>query len=137
MPSVKYRARTESGAPDPVDVHVGSRLHLRRTLMGLSQSELARATKVTFQQIQKYETGFNRVSASRLYHIAEALDVPISFFFDGLPGQAQTNPATSPLAFDGTYNRELLEMMRNYHRIKDQDIRYSLSLLVRTLAIAE
>ncbi len=136
MPSVKYRARTESGAPDPVDLHVGSRLHLRRTLMGLSQSELARATNVTFQQIQKYETGFNRISASRLYRAAEVLDVPISFFFDGLPGQAQTDPVISNLPLEG-YSRELLEMMRNYHRIRDQDIRYSLCLLIRTLAIKE
>lgn len=131
-----YRARTETGEPDPVDTHVGARLRLRRTLMGLSQTELARAVGLTFQQVQKYESGANRISASRLYHIAEALDVPVSFFFDDMPrfgsasglheDQATFNPQDS--------GREGLEMMRNYHRISDESIRRSIYDLTKSLA---
>ena len=77
--------------PDPVDIHVGSRLRERRLSLGWSQSELGRALDLTFQQIQKYERGTNRVSASMLYKAAEAMEVPVSFFFDGcgdLPTEA-------------------------------------------------
>lgn len=71
--------------PHLVDVHVGQRIRVRRKLQGLSQTELATACKVTFQQVQKYERGYNRVSASKLYEIAQALDAPLNFFFEGLP----------------------------------------------------
>lgn len=127
----KYRARTESGDPDPIDIHVGSRLRLRRTLMGLSQTDLAKSVGLTFQQVQKYESGANRVSASRLYHIAETLDVPVSFFFDDLPregGLAETpKPAFEP-------DRELLELTRNYRNIADPEIRRGIYELVKRLA---
>src|SRR5512145_297854 len=92
----KYRARTESGDPDPIDVHVGGRLRLRRTLMGLSQTDLAKSVGLTFQQVQKYESGANRVSASRLYHISESLDVPVSFFFDDMPREGGLAEAPRP-----------------------------------------
>lgn len=131
-----YRARTEEGEPDPVDKHVGARLRLRRTLMGLSQTELARAVGLTFQQVQKYESGANRISASRLYHISEALDIPVSFFFDDLPAKAgpglSEDPAT-PLAPPDA-GREGLEMMRNYHRIGDETIRRGVYDLTKALA---
>lgn len=91
-------ARSE---PDPVDVHVGRRVRLRRRALGVSQSTLAEQIGLTFQQIQKYERGSNRISVSKLYRIAEALSAPIGFFFDGLPdpmgslpGVAQTAGAT-------------------------------------------
>src|SRR4030095_4422390 len=70
------------GFPNPIDVHVGSRIRLRRTLLGISQSALAEAIGLTFQQVQKYEKGMNRVSSSRLMDMANALDVSISYFFD-------------------------------------------------------
>lgn len=131
-----YRARTESGDPDPVDTHVGARLRLRRTLLGLSQTELARSVGLTFQQVQKYESGANRISASRLYHIAEALDVPVSFFFDDMQRDGgfsglHEDAATFAPADNG---REGLEMMRNYHRIADEAIRRSVYDLTKSLA---
>lgn len=135
-----YRARTESGEPDPVDTHVGARLRLRRTLMGLSQTELARSVGLTFQQVQKYESGANRISASRLYHIAEALDVPVSFFFDDIPrgGAAALSMGLSEdqtgFAAPDSSGREGLEMMRNYHRITDEAIRRSVYDLTKSLA---
>ena len=74
--------------PDPIDAHLGARLCLRRRLRGLSQTDLATAMGVTYQQVQKYERGANRMAAATLYRAAEALDVPIGFFFDGLPRTA-------------------------------------------------
>jgi len=129
--SAKYRARTETGEPDPIDVHVGGRLRLRRTLMGLSQTELAKSVNLTFQQVQKYESGANRVSASRLYHIAEALDVPVSFFFDDAPraGGLAEAPKTS---FEP--DRELLELTRNYRSISDPEVRRGIYDLVKRLS---
>ncbi len=73
--------------PSPIDVHVGSRVRLRRTLLGMSQERLGEALGLTFQQVQKYERGVNRIGASRLFDLSRVLDVPISFFFDDMPGQ--------------------------------------------------
>src|SRR5262252_8632904 len=73
------------GRPSPIDVHVGSRVRLRRTLLGMSQERLGEALGLTFQQVQKYERGVNRVGASRLFDLSRVLDVPISFFFDDMP----------------------------------------------------
>src|ERR1700676_2581810 len=73
------------GRPSPIDVHVGSRVRLRRTLLGMSQHRSGEALGVTFQHVQKYERGFNRVGASRLFDLSRVLDVPISFFFDDMP----------------------------------------------------
>src|ERR1700692_3728575 len=75
------------GRPSPIDVHVGSRVRLRRTLLGMSQERLGEALGLTFQQVQKYERGVNRVGASRLFDLSRVLDVPISFFFDDMPEQ--------------------------------------------------
>src|ERR1700761_1105774 len=71
--------------PSPIDVHVGSRIRLRRTLLGMSQERLGDSLGLTFQQVQKYERGVNRVGASRLFDLSRVLDVPISFFFDDMP----------------------------------------------------
>src|SRR3546814_3329079 len=75
-----------TGSPDPVDVHVGGRVRLRRTLLGMSQEKLGSALGLTFQQIQKYERGTNRIGSSRLHQLSRVLDVPVSFFFDDMPG---------------------------------------------------
>src|SRR5271168_979573 len=77
--------------PSPIDVHVGSRIRLRRTLMGMSQERLGESLGLTFQQVQKYERGVNRVGASRLYDLSRVLDVPISFFFDDMPDSLAAN----------------------------------------------
>jgi transcriptional regulator with XRE-family HTH domain len=76
-----------SGKPNPVDVHVGARVRLRRTLLGLSQERLGEAIGLTFQQVQKYERGANRIGASRLYDLSRVLDVPVSFFFEDMDDQ--------------------------------------------------
>src|ERR1700710_1735968 len=81
------RGRMPSGKPNPVDVHVGSRVRLRRTLLGMSQGNLGEAIGLTFQQVQKYESGTNRMGGSRLYDISQALDVPVSFFFDDMANE--------------------------------------------------
>src|ERR687887_971680 len=73
------------GFPNPIDVHVGSRIRLRRTLLGMSQERLAEAIGLTFQQVQKYERGANRIGASRLFELAHVLDVPVGFFFEDMP----------------------------------------------------
>lgn len=78
------RGRTPQGEPNPIDVHVGNRIRLRRTLLGLSQDKLASMLGLTFQQVQKYERGMNRVGASRLWDISKVLEVPINFFYEDM-----------------------------------------------------
>ncbi|HYD98516.1 MAG TPA: helix-turn-helix transcriptional regulator [Alphaproteobacteria bacterium] len=96
------------GGPDPVDVHVGRRLRERRLSLGWSQSELGRALDLTFQQIQKYERGSNRVSASMLYKAATAMAVPVYYFFDGFAEDGQGAPAPAPpLPVDGAIAQEI------------------------------
>lgn len=131
----KYRARTETGEPDRVDQHVGARLRLRRTMLGLSQTELANKVNLTFQQVQKYESGANRVSASRLFYIAEALDVPVSFFFDDMNDDSMDSTviAERPPMPDPETSRESLELMRNYHRIENPLTRSGIYNLVKAL----
>src|ERR1700748_3815102 len=79
---------SRDGKPNPVDVHVGSRVRLRRTLLGMSQEKLGEAIGLTFQQVQKYERGANRIGASRLFDLSRVLDVPVSFFFDEMSENA-------------------------------------------------
>ncbi|MBL4907856.1 MAG: helix-turn-helix transcriptional regulator [Sneathiella sp.] len=122
----------------PVDVHVGNRVRLRRTLLGISQEKLGRELGLTFQQIQKYEKGANRVGASRLFQISQILDVPPSFFFDDMPNQLK--PALSGLADDPEpfehqhlSKRETLELVRAYYKIPDEDIRKRIFDLVKAV----
>src|SRR3954452_7097368 len=81
--------RPKTGKPNPIDVHVGSRVRLRRTLLGLSQEKLGEAIGLTFQQVQKYERGANRVGSRRVYDLSRVLDVPIAYFFDEMPNSVQ------------------------------------------------
>ena len=110
-----------ASVPNPVDVHVGKRVRLRRTLLGLSQEKLGLALGLTFQQVQKYERGANRIGCSRLYHLTQILDVPVSFFFDDMPafeeGAApgmREGPA-KPFEPDPLAKRETLELVRAYY----------------------
>ncbi len=134
------------GTPRPVDVHVGRRVRLRRTLLGLSQEKLGQAIGLTFQQIQKYERGANRIGASRLFELSKVLDIPVSFFFDdmaddvkansgrpvgGFADQAQTSFEPDPLT-----KRETLELVRAYYRITSPQIRKRLFELVKSIANA-
>src|SRR5512147_1895392 len=90
--------RMPPGVPNPVDIHVGSRVRLRRTLLGLSQEKLGEAVGLTFQQIQKYERGANRIGASRLFEFSRILDVPVSFFFDDMAERGKGGESQEPLA---------------------------------------
>ncbi len=137
---------SRTGKPNPVDIHVGSRLRLRRTLLGLSQEKLGDSVGLTFQQIQKYERGANRISASRMHALSRVLDVPVSFFFEDMPpeisgkggkpvpGVAKTYQAE--FSHDPLAKRETLELVRAYYRIKDPSIRKRLSALAKSLAKA-
>lgn len=125
------RSRTASqDGPDPIDIHVGARVRLRRTLMGFSQSQLGEAVGLTFQQIQKYERGANRISASMLHHLGQVLDVPVSFFFDDLPEDVKSVP--SPSRDDPIGRRESLELLRHYYEIPDT-VRKQIYDLVKSL----
>ena len=105
----------------PVDVHVGKRIRHRRWLVGMTQQQLAEAVGIKFQQIQKYETGMNRVSASRLWDIAAALSVPVSFFFEGLDEEAPeaASKAEADLPFDILKDKEALDLVRSYYAIPE------------------
>lgn len=104
----------------PVDVHVGKRIRHRRWMVGTTQQQLAEKVGIKFQQIQKYETGMNRVSASRLWDIADALNVQVAFFFDGL-SEGETAEADAPT--DLMADKEALELVRSYYAIPENQRR--------------
>jgi len=123
-----------TGVPNPVDVHVGTRIRTRRLLIGMNQETLANALKLTFQQVQKYEGGANRVSASRLSHIAEILGVPISYFFSDL-GPEGSEPSLRELETRERMQRpETIELIRSYYAIADQDTRRQFLDMVKAVA---
>ncbi len=106
-----------------VDVHVGKRIRHRRWMNGTTQQQLAEAVGIKFQQIQKYETGMNRVSASRLWDISRVLNVPVSFFFEGLAAQPQDDAIKSDLPGDILTDKEALELLRSYYAIPENQRR--------------
>ena len=107
----------------PVDVHVGKRIRHRRWLTGMTQQQLAEQVGIKFQQIQKYETGANRVSASRLWDISDSLTVPVSFFFEGLEGADKTNADKSSVPADLMGDKEALDLVRSYYAIPENQRR--------------
>jgi transcriptional regulator with XRE-family HTH domain len=125
-----------------VDSYVGKRLRLRRTMMGLSQEAVAKAVGITFQQVQKYEKGVNAMNARRLVEFARFMNVPVSYFFDGLEASETASAAATGFAetaetFDHgspVSDRESLEMMKAFKRIGEQSVRKRLSDLVRAIA---
>jgi transcriptional regulator with XRE-family HTH domain len=145
-----------AASPNPIDVHVGKRLRLRRTLLGMSQERLGELLGLTFQQVQKYERGANRIGSSRLFELGQILDVPVSFFFDDMP-RADTAAGHAPFGFapagaagfglaeetaafehdldDGLSldKRETLELIRAYYRIADPAVRKRLFELTKAL----
>ena len=121
----------------PIDVHVGSRVRLRRTLLGLNQTQLGEKLGITYQQVQKYEQGVNRISASRLYQMTRILDVPVSFFFDDMPLQtddAVPHPVSSGALGGVMLKRATLEFVRAYYRIGDPAVRRRLFAMTEALA---
>lgn len=141
-----FAANDREPRATPIDVHVGGRIRLRRTLLGMSQERLGEALGLTFQQIQKYERGVNRVSASRLFDLSRVLDVPISFFYDDLPSATDVSESDlRPLGFseeqeafgsgaDQLNRRETLELIRAYYRITDIAVRKRVFELVKSMA---
>ncbi|WP_095590393.1 helix-turn-helix domain-containing protein [Actibacterium ureilyticum] len=119
----------------PVDVHVGKRVRHRRWMVGMTQQQLAERVGIKFQQIQKYETGMNRVSASRLWDIADALEVPVSFFFEGLDQKNAGAQTEASLPADLLSDKEALELVRSYYAIPENQ-RRRLFELARVLSDA-
>ena len=113
-----------------VDRHVGSRLRTRRTMLGMSQSTLAKAVGLTFQQVQKYERGTNRISASKLYQFGQIVGVPVAFFFEGLGAKQAGERELSSEKKDPMFKRETLELVRAISRIKDSTARKALANLI-------
>jgi transcriptional regulator with XRE-family HTH domain len=113
----------------PIDQHVGERIRLLRTERGLTQEQLAAALEVSYQQVQKYETGANRISAGRIYEIARKLGVDVGFFFDGL-GQGES--PTAPLEHGGR-QRTAIELVRKFAQIEEPEVRAAIAGLVKTL----
>jgi transcriptional regulator with XRE-family HTH domain len=127
--------------PQPVDRHVGSRVRMRRMMVGMSQEKLGEACGITFQQIQKYEKGTNRMGASRLHHIARVLDVPIEFFYEGASSDQGSN---GPIMVDGSRSMtdflatsEGLGLVRAFTAIKDPKVRLRIVDLAKAVALAE
>jgi transcriptional regulator with XRE-family HTH domain len=131
-------ALNDDRSPNPVDVHVGDRIRRRRRALGISQDKLAEALGLTFQQVQKYERGANRVSASKLYQVARALHAPIPYFFDGLPDPARATSVAEDQAAAFVHEMPLTPEEREFaswlSRIESRRVRKRLLELVRTLA---
>ena len=144
MPARRGRRGRRAG-PHPVDVHVGRRVRMRRTLLGMSQEKLGNGLALTFQQVQKYERGANRVGASRLFEISQILDVPISFFCEEMAPEtaALTSHLVDALGTAGgsvvfepdpLAKRETLELVRAYYRIGDPRVRKRMFELTKAVA---
>lgn len=132
------RSSRQKNGPHPVDVHVGVRMRLRRNMLGLSQEKLGEALGLTFQQVQKYERGANRIGASRLLEIARVLDVPVAFFYDDVdPVRAPPIPegfveATNS-GEDHFRSEESIDLVASYYAIRSDTVRRRLFQLVRAL----
>lgn len=126
--------------PNPIDIHVGSRIRLRRTMLGMSQEKLGESLGITFQQIQKYEKGTNRVGASRLQNISNILNVPVAFFFEDAPGDVgntvdgMAEAASSNYVVDFLSSAEGLQLNRAFVKIADPKVRRRIVDLVKVLA---
>ncbi len=121
--------------PDPIDIHVGQRVRARRKMLGLSQTQLGHELGVTFQQVQKYERGTNRIGSSRLFRMSNTLDVPVAYFFEGaetkMPGYVSLNETLGEAVFDREETQELVDA---YYRIADPRIRKKVLGLARLLS---
>lgn len=141
---------SKKGTPDYVDVHVGKKLRIKRSLMGISQERLASLVNITFQQIQKYERGINRVSASRLYQFSKILNIPVQYFFEDLENQSNNNNSSSYGFADNEQDnfmgevesedimskKETIDLIRAYYDITDENIRRDALKLLKSMAAA-
>ena len=146
LPRRAGRGRTADGEPNPIDKHVGGRVRQRRMLLGMSQEKLGEAIGLTFQQVQKYERGANRIGASRLYDLSQVLDVPVSYFFDDMDEEtAGASPRSiaglmeegNEFDADPMTKRETLELVRAYYKIRDNTVRKKIFELAKAIAAAD
>ena len=136
-------------SPDPIDVHVGQRLRLRRNLLGMSQQKLGEAVGLTFQQIQKYERGANRMGASRLYQFGRLLEVPVAFFFEDIPGDLESGYHVQPngmndmpqakfeAALDRLTERTTISLVQAFYAIENNLVRRKVLEMVRAIGLGE
>jgi transcriptional regulator with XRE-family HTH domain len=117
-----------------IDFQIGRQIARRRLLLGLKQQQLAEMLGLSFQQLQKYESGFNRVSASRLYQLAQVLRVPITWFYEDIDCNARKPKSWEPAEPSHVSDRELVQFVRAYHRIKDASTRFYLRGVLAALA---
>lgn len=138
------RHNISEAGPNPVDLHVGHKIRARRNLIGMTQQEMAEATKVTFQQVQKYETGKNRTSASRLFQFARLLETTVDYFFEGLtlsdskigiqPGFADNKQSEYTAADDDIMNqKETIDLVKTYYAIEDVKLRKNFLKMMKQL----
>lgn len=141
------RTKTEESGPNPVDIHVGARVKIRRLIMGLSQEELAQSIGLTFQQVQKYERGINRISVSRLVDICRTLKAPVDYFFDGSfsvarPGvknmtlKGFSDTRQEGLEPDPLIKKDVLELVRAYSKISSPQLKKQILEMAKAMAIA-
>ena len=136
------REGVKRSGPHPIDVHVGSRVKLRRMILGLSQENLGKSLGLTFQQIQKYEKGVNRIGASRMYELSQLLEVPVQFFYDeydlatdaGAPGFAETGSEDVMTLMSSP---EGVQLCRYFSEIRDPEVKKRVLELVRSIAATE
>ena len=138
--TIRRPGRRKSDRPNPTDVHVGSRVRLRRNMMGLSQEKLGEALGLTFQQVQKYERGANRIGASRLHELSRILDVQVQFFFDttdpvrAAPVGGFAESAPEGFDSDPLHRRDTVELIAAYYAIDNASVRRRLYDLAKALA---
>ena len=139
-PRKRGHPSTAEGLGNPVDVHVGKRIKTRRLVRGWTQDELAKAVDLSFQQVQKYERGSNRVSAGRLYELSKALDVPIQYFFDDYVDEKEDSHSSSvkedTIDFEGVDrigDAVLSELVRGFSKINDKTVRRALVQLILSI----
>ena len=135
---VQRKKRQSMGRPDPIDIHVGSRVRLRRTILRMSQEKLADQLGITFQQVQKYENGSNRVGASRLYAIAQILAVEVAYFYEGYEGKVVYD---TPKIAENMENidqhlksRETIDLVKSYYGIADKAVRRKVLDMIKSLS---
>lgn len=131
---------TKENSPNPIDVHVGSKVRLKRTMLGMSQEKLGDSLGITFQQVQKYEKGTNRISASRLFQLASILKAPIEFFYDGVSDNRAdaiagfAEDGSADYAMDLMNDPESVQLHRAFSSVKDPKVRKRIIDLVKSIA---
>jgi transcriptional regulator with XRE-family HTH domain len=131
---VSATAAPKTKKPNPTDRHVGARVRMRRLMLDMTQTELGDRLGLTFQQVQKYEKGTNRIGASRLQHIAEVLQVPVSFFFEGAVGDLKATEPRSIFVSEFLASSEGIALVKAYMAIKDAKIRRCIVQLVEQIS---